>query len=85
LGCWYNHRTFDSPYGLESFPHLEYWKTLPGLVADGIKFTKKHGTRMYSHYHTHSNTASVSGSAGAKKEVGESVEKRGLLSESNDS
>jgi len=48
LGCWYNHRTYESPYGVESFPHLEYWKMVPGLVADGIKFSSQHATQVFN-------------------------------------
>jgi len=88
VGCWYNHRTYESPYGVESFPHLEYWKMVPGLVMDGIKFSSKHANKIYSRFNSkdRSNRADTgSGSAGAKKEAGESVERCGLLSENSDS
>ena len=39
LGCAYNIRGGAS-FGVEAFPHLDFWVTVPGLVVDGIAFAR---------------------------------------------
>ena len=26
----------------QALPHIEFWRTIPGLVKDGVEFTKGH-------------------------------------------
>jgi len=85
FGCWYNHRTYNTAYGLESFPHLEHWKTVPGLVYDGMQFSYHHSLGLYARFKQSRPASTIApGSAGAKKETGENIEKQGLLSGNND-
>jgi len=48
--------------GIEAFPHINFWRTLPGLVKDGVRFTffERCGTAKKSGYQT-----VTEGSAGA--------------------
>lgn len=39
-GWFYNHRT-KGYGGSEALPHIEFWRTIPGLVADGVTFTRQ--------------------------------------------
>jgi len=84
LGCWYNHRTYNTAYGLESLPHLEHWKTLPGLVYDGMRYSYRHGMKLYTQFQNRPSASVAPGSAGAKKEKGNNIEKQGLLSDNNE-
>lgn len=40
LGCSYNIAYNRQHFGIEAMPHLEFWKELPGLVMDGIMYSK---------------------------------------------
>ncbi len=37
-GCVYN-RFASGASGVEAFPHIAFWRALPGLVRDGFVFT----------------------------------------------
>lgn len=38
-GWYYNHRT-KGYAGTEALPHIEFWRTVPGLVKDGVQYSK---------------------------------------------
>jgi len=40
-GLYYNIKYREMPQTIESFPHIKYWRELPGLVKDGCKFSWK--------------------------------------------
>jgi len=38
-GFYYNTKTKGAE-GIQAVPHLEFWKTMPGLVKDGVTFSQ---------------------------------------------
>jgi len=51
-GTWYNIKYREKPQSMEAFPHIEYWRELPGLVKDGCKFSWKHTKRAAREAHS---------------------------------
>jgi len=39
VGCAYNIVRLGARFGLEAFPHSEFWRELPELVKDGVKYS----------------------------------------------
>lgn len=39
IGCAYNHVQLGYRLGWEALPHSLFWRNLPGLVADGLRYT----------------------------------------------
>lgn len=48
-GLYYNTKKRDPPLepGVHALPHIEYWRTLPGLVKDGCSFAHRKGREAY--------------------------------------
>ena len=44
---WYNIKYLEKPQSIEAFPHIEYWRELPGLVKDGCSFSYEQGQKLY--------------------------------------
>jgi len=51
-GLYYNIKHKSMPQTMESFPHIEYWRELPGLVKDGCQFSWKHTKRAAREAHS---------------------------------
>ena len=43
----YNVRVREVPLGPAAFPHIDQWRELPGLVADGTRFSWLHARAGY--------------------------------------
>jgi hypothetical protein len=50
-GMVYRHQTYGAAWGSqESVPHLDFWRELPGLVADGVAWTRARATGLAGRY-----------------------------------
>jgi len=78
VGCWYNHKNYQTSYGLESVPNLEFWQTIPGLVQDGVIYSYKQSSLLLAKAQESSNQHSYSGKPEGRPE------NQGLLSEDQD-
>jgi|EP01043_Picozoa_sp_COSAG02_P037149 hypothetical protein len=45
-GAYYNNQTKNA-VGVQALPHLEFWSTIPGLVKDGVTFSKAKYNERY--------------------------------------
>jgi len=43
------HKVYHQPLA-DSFPHAEFWKAIPGLVLDGLKFTYAKISGLFGHH-----------------------------------
>jgi hypothetical protein len=56
-GCVYNYR-FTQSVGVESCPHVDFWRGLPGLVVDGFNFLRG-GCKRQGHNYDDAQGGSV--------------------------